>query len=390
MRWKRILGAALAAAAALGSRTAVGAPFTGHFAPLEAALAAREAALAEATDPELVKQRAACLKARLHLLYAYSSSASGDLKNAAKIAKTLEKALPSDDPILDEVSGALDGLEGELARPRSILVLEISLLPPAAAIKAGKGLATADLLAAEADLAATRFLRARLLGKSLKKIFATRRALRGGGTPGFQGPINPSFEDQDPYAVYPEIGGVILRNAANSYVGYVEVWRTAGGAAARTGIGAPHGVAKASIGSGYNINTGFYTGSLYQEDVNLSRSRVLRFEWELTGSIGSPCSTTGAYGRAALDVRFAAPSGATVTIGTLEVSPDPANGTFNVGQTSAAFEIPYLPEPGTLLLQAYIVVDYCPPPPPPPPGGGPTEGGGSFGYVMYVDNLRVE
>jgi hypothetical protein len=380
-----VLAAALAAAGGAGA-----APFTNHFSPINVALGERETDLVGTEDPVLAKQLAACQRAHFILLFGFSDSVAGDLKNAVKIAKTLEKALSVGDPILDAVDITLDALEVELAAPRAILVTEIGLLSGAAATKAAKGLAAADLLAAEADLAPTRVLRAKLLGRALKRILATRKALRGGGTPGFQGPYNASFEDLDPYAVYPETLGVMVRSASNSYVGYLDVWRTSGGAAAKTGAGAPHGVAKAWLAAGYNINTGSYTGTLYQEYVNLSRSRVLRFEWELTGNTGSACSTTGAYGRAALDVRFSALSGTTVTLGTMQVSPNAPNGTFNVGTTSAAFEIPYLPEPGTLLFHAYIVRDECPPPPPAPPGGGPTEGGSSYYYWMYLDNVRVE
>lgn len=376
---------------ALAAASAGAAPFTAHFVALRAAMEARLVALESAPEPDAVRQRNACVSS-LGRFIAYSGSVDTDLKVAGKVAKALEKAFPPGDPLLDELSGALDGLEGELAPHRDILVVEISLLSGAAKEKAAKGLALADVLVDRADLAATRALRARYLGSALKKILATRRALRGAGTPGFQGPLNGSFEDEDPFAVFPEPGGVMIRNASNSFAGYLDLWKTAGGAVARTGIGAPHGVAKASVGASYSINTGYHPGSLFQEGVNLSRSRLLRFEWELSGTMGTGeyCVATGKYKRALVEVRFSAPSGTTATLLRLDLEPNAANGTFNYGTTSAVVELPYLPEPGTLTFHAGKIGDYCPPPPPTPPGGNPTEGGSNWGYAMYVDNIRVE
>ncbi len=390
-------GAVLAAAGwlTLAAATAAAAPFTAHFDALRAAMEARSAALGGATGPDEVRQRNACVRS-LGRLVAYSGSVGTDLKVAGRIARALEKAFPGDDPLLDGLSGALDGLEGELAPHREILAVEVSLLSGVARERAAKGLALADVLVDRAGLAESRALRARFLGSALRKILATRTALRGGGTPGFQGPLNASFEDEDPFAVFPDPDGVVLRNASNSFVGYLDLWKTAGGAAARTGIGAPHGVAKASVGASYNTNTGYHRGSLFQEGVNLSRSRRLRFEWELSGRIGSgaACPTTGEYARVLVEVRFSAPSGTTATLLRLELEPNSTDGYFNYGTTTAVADLPYLPEPGTLSFHADVGADPCPPPspppPPPPPGGGPTEAGGYWSYVMYVDNLRVE
>jgi hypothetical protein len=385
---------AMAGWVALAVGDAGAAPFTEHFAALRASLEARRDSLNGASDADSAKRRAACVKS-LGLLVGFSDSASTDLKTSGKVAKALEKAFPADDPLLVDLDGVLDGLEGEIAAPRAILVTEISLLAGARQSKASKGLGLSDVLADKADLAPTRALRAKYLGKALKKVLATRRALRGGGTPGSQGPRNPSFEDSDPFAVFPDPDGVLIRNSSNAIVGYLDQWRTAGGAGAKSGAGAPHGVTKGGVGAAYSTNTGYHPGTLFQDGVNLSRSRVLRFEWELTGNIKSKCSTTGEFVRARLDLKFVALSGTTITLWSTEQAPtNEVTGSFNVATTSEVVELPFIPEPGTLGFFADVAVPPCPPPPPPPPGTppgtNPTNAVGSWSYFMYVDNIRVE
>jgi len=382
--------AAVGLVGALAAGSAGAAPFTPHFAGLQAAIVARAAALQDQFDPVSRAQFAACGKA-IAAMAGDSGSVATDLKFAVKVAKALEKAFPFDDPLLADLSATLDGLEGEYEDARSILVLEISLLSGSKAAAAAKGLGAADVLLARADFAPTRAARAKFLGKAAKKVAATRRALRGGGTPGFQGPRNASFEEDDPFAVFPDPDGVLIRNAAFSIVGYLADWATAGGTIARTGIGAPHGVAKGGVGASFvNGGGGYQPGSLFQTGVNLSRSRRLRFEWELSGTIGDPCTTTGEYGFARVEIRFSTDSGTTVTLWRLDLHPNPSNGALLAGLTSAVVDLPYLPEPGTLTFFAERAQNPCPPPPPTPPGSNPTPGASNWNYLMYLDNIRVE
>ncbi|HEU4395117.1 MAG TPA: hypothetical protein VFS92_06095, partial [Planctomycetota bacterium] len=114
-------------ATVLAAGWAGAAPWTSHFAGLQSALDARIADLADDPGAAAAAQRTACSRART-VLFGYSPSVAKDLKFAGKIAKTLERVFDPADPLLLEVSGTLDGLEGEIEVERAVLVVEISLL----------------------------------------------------------------------------------------------------------------------------------------------------------------------------------------------------------------------------------------------------------------------
>lgn len=196
--WMRVGLLALAAIFAVRARAA----FTDNFDALKTELASRSAALAESVDKTEQKQKKACDKAIATI--DKSTSLSGDVKTAGKVAKSLAKAFPSEfgvstfalitftNNLSTLVSGVFSGLVEEVQVELDDLQTTIDGLPAGTAKDKAQELHdTAQQLLDDSNGSVDFALAAKALAGALKDVLkgvkATTSGNGGGGGGGGHG-----------------------------------------------------------------------------------------------------------------------------------------------------------------------------------------------------------